>query len=228
VSGGDVATKDPIALTRSGATEVIAYACGVCGVVAGSVMVSGDAEAKRRAVQCCAPSVCRRCGKRTERMHRILCRDCEMDETWLRDAALFCKATPIDAAGYVGYVFDESADEYVASLEEAIERIDERAAEDPDAERAFYVYACAPYGLRKLDAKDIAISHCDNSEMYEDAHESLDVADLQRVLDEWHAKQSIESWCVDYSRVIVLDEAAASEYRAAYMGRKAKETANAK
>ena len=207
---------EPIALTRAGAAEVIAYACGKCGTVAGSVMAHGDAEARHRAVKCCAPSVCQDCGKPTERRHRLRCRDCEMDANWMREAKRFAAATVVDSTSYTGPVFDESCDEYAGSLDEAIERIED---EDDDTERAFYVYACDVVKLPQLDAEDIISAHCERAEMHEDAHENCDAKSLQAALDAWHAEQKVESWMVDYSRVIVLNESAAAEYRAEYARR---------
>lgn len=217
--------KKPIALTRAGTSEVIAYACGECGIVAGSVMAHGDADARYRAVKCCAPVRCRRCDTPTGHRHRLLCRECEMHETWMRDAARFCKATPITPADYGdGYVFDDGRDEYEPSWEEAVERAEERAEEDPDAERAFFYYTCAPHGLPRIDASEMLADHCERHEMHEGATDALvDVDELQAAFDAWHAKQTVTSWSVDYSRVIVLDEAAAAEYRAEYARRLAAE-----
>lgn len=213
---------EPIALTRAGRDEVIAYACGVCGIVAGSVMAHGDADARKRAVQCCGPSVCNRCGKPVEKRHRIMCRDCEMNAAWMREAAQFAKATVVDAATYTGPVFDDSRDEYASDLGQAIERIEDDAADDEDAEKTFYVYACTvTHGVPKFDADDLLYEHSERHDLCEGARESCDTASLQAALDAWTAEQKIESWMVDYSRVIVLDEAAAAEYRAEYERRKA-------
>jgi len=208
--------REPIALTRAGTPDVIAYACGACGNVVGGVHRDGDAKARRLAVDCCAPSVCSKCGKPTEKRHRIMCRDCEMDAAWMREAARFAKATVIDAATYDGPVFDESRDEYASSLEEAIEHIED---EDDGMERAFYVYACDVHGLPHLSAERIVSDLCEN-DMHEEAFDSIVAIDeLQAAIDAWHTKQAVKSWMVDYSRVIVLNEDAAAEYRAEYARR---------
>lgn len=200
---------DPIPLVKlSAPAEVVAYACGKCGIVASSVMRDGDA-AMDMAVACCAPRVCP-CGAALDRTWDK-CDACMARESADRLQSRFDAAKKMTIEewsadeSFPEAVFDPHGragnDGYCSDLEELREScIDD----DPD-DRPTWVWATREvHGLRP-DASDV-LDHI-VQEMHEDAAEDFDAEDLQKRLDAWFAEQKCVTYHEDDKTAVVLDAA---------------------
>jgi hypothetical protein len=101
---GDTKTpKEPIVLVdRDEPGKILAYACGVCGLVVSSPRRDGD-QAERIAREHCGPSMCA-CGREVQR-HRTACRECVAEHEAQRDRERFEKAEKLDPDTYTGPVW---------------------------------------------------------------------------------------------------------------------------
>lgn len=179
-------------LVKRGSDEVVAIYCGKCGTV--FRMTEPD-----QADGCCKPRMCK-CGKPTMGSY-VSCDSCikAMDEA--KEKATFDKATKIQFADYKGdFVFSEALrhDGYLPT-----DQVEERLADMKPEDRPRYVWACVPFGLDRLDASDVLSSYLE--EHHEEAEESLDVDELQKILDDWRDKQSLVSYGQDLTTAILLD-----------------------
>lgn len=177
--------KAPIPLCRQGSDEVIAYACGKCGVVTSSVLTHGDEEALRLAKDHCGPWWCPKCGEEKTRFNCWSCINAARQE---RDKQLLEEAEDVTTS-YSGPVSDDN-DHFWSSPDEAA----------CDINLPAWLYACTVSRL-SLDASYILESALE--EHHEDAWEQLLGEDeLQKLLDAWCEKQTMETWLTDYSRKV--------------------------
>lgn len=195
-------TAEPIEVVIKGSEKVIGYACPVCHMFCSPLIYACKWElaleaAFDHAKRCCDKH-CEDCDVKLEKGdYNVLCRACRLKRDAAKEAARFEKATKIPEAEYDGWVFDESSEEYYASVDEWR---DQRDRFDQT-----YLWATTEIDGFRLDAEDIVGNALENGEHHEDAIESVeDLDDLQEFLDAWCAKQAVMSYMVDYTRAIVL------------------------
>jgi hypothetical protein len=200
------------------------WVCGECGTIhtPHGYGADKDLDAKQRAVQCCLQRYCE-CG------NKILLgytgpKCCSCNEM-IRNAADLAKAVEIDTCD--SPVYDNERQKYYASLDEFMDylacEMEDREGPEPMESLPDWIFPCTTRKFGGLDASDILQSALD--EHHEDAHEQLvDEDGLQKFLDEWSERQTIESWEPDYSRklcvaklieVIERDQAEAKAKKAA-------------
>lgn len=186
--------KEPIPLCRQGTDEVIAYACGKCGTVTSSVRNHGD-EALQLAEDHCGPWWCTKCGEEKTRFNCWNCinaasRERDKNASRERDKKRLEEAEDVTAS-YSGPVSDDNTHFWPAP---------EEAACDIDAPA--WLYTCTVSRL-SLDARNILESaledHHDNA-----WEELLGEDELQKLLDAWCEKQTMETWTTDYSRKVYV------------------------
>lgn len=185
--------KPPLALLVQGRepAEIVAYACGACGIVARS-----EEEARR----CCDPRC--DCGVPAPRGY-TLCDGCrkkhyeEQDrKRQAADQAALEAAPRVTYAAYDGrYLYTErlagggDGEGYFPDVAELLEHcLDESI--DPPA----LVWACSPVKMG-FNADDLISSACE--EMYEDAADEIGTAardSLQAALDAWCEQHSPTSY----------------------------------
>lgn len=179
-------TEPIIELVVVGTTKVVAVACGTCR------MVRLD---RTTAAECCLPKLCPECGEKCEQRGWLFCDACRERMRIAKEQALYDKAVKVPAAEYEYDVvctspFGDSYLDVSMWSDEGLE--DERC------------WACAPLPWPKFDATDI-IDSLLGDEFPEDAHEHLDVATLQAVLDAWLAAQGESTfWMADTKRAVVF------------------------
>lgn len=197
--------KTPIPLVNAEKTdEVIAYACGKCGLVVGSVLEHGD-RAKVEAETHCGPWICQECGAEHKRRHQQTCDPCFRARLTKRDkereAAAFEKAERVTPKDYSGPVFWDGGgcnDGFFATGDELE---DWCACEEIPLPP--YVWTC-----RTINPSLDFVSLCEQAldDQYEDCE--LDAEDeLKEFLEKWNAKQTSETWEPNYKRVVILGEA---------------------
>lgn len=203
--------KEPIVLVRQGSGEIVAYACGKCGVVASSPVRDG-ARAREAAFQHCAPRSCSWCGKEVDRPHYTSCDACMMEAKWMKEAEIFANANKIRPVDYGGPVFDASErtgnEGYSRDLDEALEAA---ADLDPD-DQPFFYWTCT-ITKPELDAESIL------ENLAEDAYDGAAYThqeELQAALDAWCAKQTVETWNACYRTAVIVDWTAADAYIKTY------------
>lgn len=165
-------------LVIKGTDEIVAYACGRCG------LVHKDAE---RAEQCCPNYVCRYCGEVAPRF-RLACETCG-------ELAMVARAKRVPWSEYAeAMVCIDGYDRYISTedIEEAIEEGDIVLP---------FVWGCTYTPLR-LDIENAMVS--DLEEHHEDAAFD-DAGALERFVEEWNAKQTDGSYYIDTKTVVVLD-----------------------
>lgn len=200
-------TKEPLALIVKGREpeEVVAWACGACGIVARTEAEAGT----------CCP---KRCGCGVElAKHRYECDACR-DKRFAaarakeaeKERAAYEKATKIPYADYDGdYLYCEGygsgsgGDGYFGDLDDLLDTI------DGEQEPPEYAWACSPTKI-SFDAHDLIESACQES--YEDAAGDVGegaAKELQALLDAWAEKHGPTSYQPDYSRAVDLRAAIA-------------------
>jgi hypothetical protein len=179
---------DPIALCKKGSDEVVAYACGKCGVVAASVLTHGEA-ALQEAVEHCGPWFCDKCG--SEKRSRFNCWHCIDVGVKEREREQMDKAVDVTTT-YDGPVHDGD-DAFWSSPDAASDDIDGPT----------WMYACDELRL-SLDASRI-LEMALEGEHHEDAYEHIvGEKELQEFLDSWCAKQTLVTWISDTSRKVYV------------------------
>jgi hypothetical protein len=196
--------KPPIALVNADKPdEVIAHACGKCGVVAGSVREHGE-RSEEVARFHCGPWTCEKCGAEHDRSYQPVCSKCFHENLSRRRAEqeenAFKKATKVPASEHDGPVYWEGAgcsEGFFSSLDDLLDMCADQEIEPPK-----YVWPCIVIHpqLRFEDLQEQALD--DHSEGCE-----LDAEDeLREFLDQWNAKQTGESWEPIYYKVLMLEE----------------------
>lgn len=203
--------SEPIVLVKlSAPTEIVAYACGKCGVVAGSVMRDGDA-AMDMAVACCAPRVCP-CGAPLERSWGK-CDACMKKESADRLQKRFDVAEKMtikewSEEGFPEYVIDPHGragnDGFCPDLEELRDYYLNLASEAPSVERPTWAWATTEMRGIRPSADDVIEGVA--QEMHEDAYENFDADDLQKRLNEWFEAQDARAFMEDDGVAILLGD----------------------
>lgn len=207
-------SADPIPLTVAGKTEVIAYACGKCHCVAGSVKAHGP-EAERLARIHCGPFVCFKCGVNESSASYNTCEACfrahriEVEQEQIR------KAKKVLAYAWDGPVHTDDCDEdhgWYGNVDALIgdyeSPYDEEEEEDHDHKDGLPRWVWGASLVKPaLDADRILEDAF--SDLHEIARENFtgDSAELQKMMDEWMAKH--DAHCVSYEStniIVVIDE----------------------
>lgn len=192
---------NPIELTRRGSDEVLAYACGKCGAILAPAKALGLgtlslADIEQRVAACCAPPVCRLCGKPAE--HWVSCNACRKEEHRAKIQKLLDDAVHVALADYDCEMV--SLDPW--GTEDSYLSIDDAAEDDRR-----WAWACDRMSWPKLDASEFLESHLDD--YCEDAIDWLDVDALQKLFDGWlEAQGPGRCFQADHRRIVVLKRGA--------------------
>ena len=190
----------------------IAFACGKCGILfTAAVFGGGDGgliAAEQLAKEHCEPKLCT-CGKECKK-HYTICQECSDRKQVEKEAAAFEKAKKVSIEEYEGQAVywedgppgSSCGDGYYSGIDELLDLCEDEGFDLPK-----YVWATTP-----VDLHIRAASILENalSEHYEDAYDDLgDKAEteLQKLLDEWCAKQKIRSWEKDYGVAVLIQPA---------------------
>jgi len=177
---------------------VLAYACGKCGTHWSSKVP----DAQNIAKECCN-NICT-CGAIIKRKHYTICQACSDKRESEKEAKAFEAAEKIKLKDYKGefvYHDDFSNDGYVNTDGGIDDELCDRKPED----RPKYVWACNSCPTPTPDADDVMYHILEN--FHEDARDSLDMNELQKLLDEWTAKQpKILGYEMTYKKAILLDD----------------------
>ena len=228
---------EPILLVDKNYPEkVLAYACPKCGMVVDRTYDNPDDDARYRktAARHCAPH-CTKCDVLLDKTpttgnypgYGQLCTACDKQKGIDRDQKQFDKAEHLTEQQWrerkdLGeVVYCENYDKY---FEEGIEEMrewwldhhydpkhpDGLKQELPDFPE--YVWTVDETIGVKLDAQSILESAMDD--YHEDAIESVDVDELQKLLDQWSAmpENQVRSWYPNYNRLVMLDEDANEKF----------------
>jgi hypothetical protein len=196
--------KEPLALIVKGREpeQVVAYACGTCGIVARNEQEARNCHPRRCSLGCGAEipekhhgSVCDGCGARqsTEREERQEARRLEH----------YAKAEKVPYADYDGaFMFwwdgdAGSGNGYFADVGELFEFCEDNNVDPPE-----WVWACSEQKLT-FNAGDLIANAIENQEFYEDAREDVGgEKELQDLLDAWAAKHSPTSYFAHEGRAV--------------------------
>lgn len=181
------AKRTPIELCKRGTDEIVAYACGKCGVVVSSPLAHGD-RAYEIADEHCGPWTCEKCG--SEKESRYVCRACLNEGYNAQHEKTLAEATDVTET-YADMVSDNN-DRFWPSPDDASDDVDEPT----------WLFACTEERGLKLDAFDILCSVLEDR--HEDAIEEVDYGGLQKILDEWCAKQTIVTYWPDTTRKVLV------------------------
>lgn len=212
-------TTEPIALVKLGGSEVVAFACGECGTVVGSVKLNGSVEAAFKAakVHCACPL----CDGKMDGTKTAICETCTRDHRAADQAKhaqlevkRFAKAKRVSDATVSGetWIYDPTesyGNDGYAHLEDFIEEVMEQDLDE--VERPKYVWLCTS------DTPSIEPVHfvermvedaCE--EAHEDAYDQLVgvpelLETLTPILEAWNRKQTTRTWQVDYETAVLLD-----------------------
>lgn len=201
---------EPIALCKQGTDEVIAYACGKCRIVAGSPITHGD-DALHVARNHCGPWTCEQCSAVHDDRFQMMCQTCRtaksvVDWAAKKDARRE-KATRVSETDYSAAVFwdDGMGDDegYFRDTDALREWCDDEEMTVP-----LDVWACSitsPYLNPNHVIEMAREDQLDNAGNMGTSNVLLvEEADLRAFINQWNAKQTYESWMVDYSRLVVL------------------------
>jgi len=194
--------KPPIALVKHSApAEVVAYACGECGEVVGSVRIHGDGAEKVAATHCTMPT-CNRCGKPRDKRGYLNCEECRaiLDEE--KERAQFEKAEKVPSNKYSGPVYWE--DGVGAGHDGFFEDLDDLDDWCEQEEHALppYVWACDEHHP-SLDVDQLCEQALDDTY---DGCELDAVEELTAAVEAWNAKQTARIWEPDFRRAVVLTD----------------------
>jgi len=169
--------------------EQIGWACPECKAIVQGI--ENESFARTHCVR-----ICEDCNKEMRNSGWLACASCRGKRESLEEQNRFEKATKVDWKDYDGYVYCPLNDTFSASVEEFLEDFDDLAPS--------YIWACTPEEF-KIDASNVLEQALSNH--YEDARDNISDKEyeiLQNFLDEWAAKQRIESWHPDYTRAVVF------------------------
>ena len=181
------------------------WACGECGSLHSAwgwkPCAEDDRHAKRRATDCCKQQYCQ-CGEKIQQGYAgPKCSPCNSVE---RSKKVIEKAVEIDQ--FDGPVFCDDADRYWSDLSEFEDWVSDQIADDERDSIPEWIFPCDLKDFKKLDATDL-IQNYIGDEHHEDAADQIEGLDLlQAYLNEWCAKQTIQSWHPDYSRKISVQK----------------------
>ena len=192
--------KTPVELVKKGdpTGKIIAWACGVCGLVL----------PKDLAETHCAKRFCD-CGVEIKgRTAWLACDACRNKKDQERLEHRKAKAELVDIKDCSeGMVYWEENDEYYNDIDEALEdcRDDEEYEEGEENDQTFW--ECSPYSLT-LDARSIIESALESQEHHEDAWESVGgETELEELLTKWNKEYGSQtvSWATT-NKLIVLEK----------------------
>lgn len=170
------------------------HACPKCRMTAPSEAV---------AEQCCEPYICK-CGVTCPKPY-IICEACRNKKLNEKERMAFEKAEKVSWRDYDGPVC-VNGDDYHRDVEEFVER-----CLDDGESLPLYVWSCTALRL-SLNAEDIIDSALESGEHHEDAFEDIaDLEGLQKFLNEWCEKQTLESWGESHKVAVLLEGAEGSQ-----------------
>lgn len=165
--------------------KTVAWACGKCRIVC-----LDEIGAREH----CVPLLCSECGAEREFQWRTSCEACHAKYASALQRTKLDEATEIEGV-YDDYVYSDLYSEYYS---DTCIYLDDMA--NMDAEPEEFLYACTSFGVA-LNSEWILEQALE--EHHEDAHENIiDGTGLQKLLNEWCAKQTVETWMVDYKRKV--------------------------
>jgi hypothetical protein len=178
---------NPLEVVIKSTGHTVGWACAKCKSMHTTVIYGGhrDAsdEARRVAEGCCEPSVCS-CGAECHPYHTI-CRSCRDLGNAASELLRYSVAPKLTLEEYLkkhpNGMLAWGDDEYARA-----DCVYDHADTMPEV-----VWCCDPVELR-IDADNVLESVLD--EHHEDAYDDCDVPALQKLLDDWCAGQSVESW----------------------------------
>jgi hypothetical protein len=178
---------NPIEVVIKSTGHTVGWACTKCNNMHTTAIYGGhrDAsdEAKRVAEECCEPSVCP-CGSDCHPYHKT-CWMCQKGERDMKKHVRYNTAPKLTLKQYL----EKHPNGMLAWGDDEYARADcvyDHADTMPEV-----VWCCDPVELR-IDADNVLESVLD--EHHEDAYDDCDVPALQKLLDDWCAGQSVESW----------------------------------
>jgi DNA-directed RNA polymerase subunit RPC12/RpoP len=190
-------------------TETALYACGECGKIYSPAIYMAPADrahkaAREMAENCCKPKACEDCGAElAHNYYMTVCRSCSERRQVRRATAI---------PDYYGWIQQDGphgpyGDGYWPDLDEYLQ-----ACEDSEVEPEPYVWCCTATRF-KLDAGQILEAALE--EHYEDAYEDvIDGEELEEFIKRWNAKQTLVTYYVDHTRLVVIDQARFDAYLA--------------
>ncbi len=218
--------KKPLALSARGGVQVLGWSCGACD----AIFTPGDDVAEEMALFHCAERICG-CGQHLKPPY-VECVDCLMlarieKEEAEREVA-FKTAKKITWQDYWrdnpdAQVYCQIDDAYYPNADTLLNDGDYTFFPDPDKPphpsgrsepdtAPTWAWACTSIKLR-MCAQDFIDSALD--EHFEDAGGALDTSDeveLQKLLDEWCAKQNVQTFFPDYTRIVTFDDLVADRF----------------
>ncbi len=172
------------------------WSCADCGAVYGS------STAEKSATECCAEML-HDCGQPVKK-HYTSCDACMAKAQAAKEQKVFDKAEKIPWQDYDGdMVYSEMGDAYYPDVDTMVDSED-----DPPEDPPRWAWACTLLRL-KFNASDLVNDQLEADDHHEDSAASIDdsdIAELQKLLDAWCEKQTVETWFPDYSRVVICDD----------------------
>lgn len=187
-----IMTKPAVKLSTTGldGKEWAVYACPAC---------RHAAPFERMAEECCAPKTCE-CGAECPRPY-ILCNACRDAKRAAQERERFKKARKVSWRDHSGPVCVDG-DRYYGDVDELVDAHECDGAELPE-----YAWACTVRRL-SLCADDVLDWALESGEHHEGARDQVDdVEGLQKLLDEWCDRQSVESWFESHEVAVLLEGA---------------------
>lgn len=129
------------------------------------------------------------------------------------DEERFEKAKKVTIAEYDGPIFRDGTggdwgEGYFSDIDALLDHC-ESNGEDPPS----YVWACSPkpFELGERAVEDFLERELESQEMYEGAGDHITAEqrkELSDILEAWAKKVNLQSWEIDYSRAVLLEEPA--------------------
>lgn len=178
--------------------EHVGWACSACGSIFCFRNYGRGDDHPDEFVKGCATKCCNQhceCGAPVEK-GRTICSPCAEEREAKQEKARFEKAEKLDWKKYDGPVYDQSSEKYYRNIDGFFE--------DQEGLCPAYLWACDKIPF-ELDAQ--AIVEDALLEHYDDAAEHISlkaIEELQTFLNQWAAKQSIESWEANNKKALPL------------------------
>ncbi|KKN79968.1 hypothetical protein LCGC14_0334760 [marine sediment metagenome] len=187
--------REPVPLnSEDGKLHV--WACGACAAAYGGKL------AEKTALECCAEMLCD-CGKPVDGKHCTSCYACRVKTQDAKEQALFDKAEKIPWREYDGEMVYSDRQEFYPDVDSMVD-----AEDDPPDDPPRWAWACTSLKL-KFNAMDLVNGQLEADDHHEESRSYIgdnDVAELQKLLDAWCEKQTVETFFPDYSRVVTCDD----------------------
>lgn len=212
------AQKKPIPLFRldeaaalrseSDVYKVVAFACGDCGHIAGSVKNHGSEEDAKRAAERHCHYICDTCSKDCGKT--CYCSECSLASRRKLNQKHFDEAKKVTLTEYAReYLYvPDLGDEYFRDFDRLWEHCLDSDIDLPDV-----IFGCKPNAFY-LDADRMIENELE--EHYEDAGENITPesrAKLDAFLTAWSEEQGIETQEPDYETGIVLSDKDRADFR---------------